>query len=158
MVALAHAGGGARRRSLAGYDRLAGEDPRLAELHGSLLSEMIKVQSGFMKSAPEAALSALTRMLPTHADRQHALAIVSSLIIIDEADADDPVVRMRDAIAAVMAVQPDGCERSSVNRQRGMMVHDHWSVRIKRTCCKRQATTTHWSDSRPRSPGGPADG
>jgi hypothetical protein len=108
MVALAHAGGGARRRSLAGYDRLAGEDPRLAELHGSLLSEMIKVQSGFMKSAPEAALSALTRMLPTHADRQHALAIASSLIIIDEADADDPVVRMRDAIAAVMAVQPDG--------------------------------------------------
>ena len=56
-----------------------------------------------MASAPEAALSALTRLLPNVADRRQALSIASALII-DETDADDPVVRMRDAISTVMAV------------------------------------------------------
>jgi hypothetical protein len=103
MVALAHAGAGTRRRSLAAYDGLVSRDVRLTDLHGPALSEMIKKQSGIMKSAPEAALSALSRLLPSRADRQKALAVASALMVI-EPDADAQVVRMRDAIAAVLAV------------------------------------------------------
>jgi hypothetical protein len=47
----------------------AGRDARLADLHGPALSDMIKKQSFIMKAAPEAALSALTRQLPSCADR-----------------------------------------------------------------------------------------
>jgi len=103
MVAMAHAGTGTRRRSLAAYDGLAGHDARLADLHGPALSDMIKKQSFIMKAAPEAALSALTRQLPRCADRQKALAIASALMV-READAGSPLIRMRDAIAAVLAV------------------------------------------------------
>lgn len=103
MVALAHAGSGTRRRSLAAYDGLAGRDVRLTDIHGSTLSEMIKKQSGIMKSAPEAALSALTCLLPCRADRQKALAIATALMV-REPDADAQVVCMRDAIAAVMGI------------------------------------------------------
>ncbi|MEE4113768.1 MAG: DUF3141 domain-containing protein, partial [Desulfobacteraceae bacterium] len=103
MAALAHAGTGTRRRSLAAYDGLASRDARLADLKGTALSEMIKKQSGFMKSAPEVALSALPRLLPRRSDRQKALAIASALMV-NEPDADEQVIRMRDAIAAVLAV------------------------------------------------------
>ena len=102
MVALAHAGSGTRRRSLAAYDGLASRDVRLAGLHGTALSEMIKKQSGFMETAPEVALSSLPRMLPLRADRQAALAIASALMV-NEPDADAQVIRMRDAVAAVLA-------------------------------------------------------
>ena len=101
MVALAHAGAGTRRRSLAAYDGLAGRDVRLADIHGRTLSEMIKKQSGIMKSAPEAALSALPCLLPCREDRQKALAVASALMV-NESDADPQVIRMRDAIAAVL--------------------------------------------------------
>ena len=67
------------------------------------LSEMIKKQSGIMKSAPEAALSALSCLLPSRADRQKALAIATALMV-REPDADAQVTRMRDAIAAVMGI------------------------------------------------------
>ncbi len=103
MVALAHAGSGTRRRRLAAYDALACQDPRLADLHGPALSEMIKKQSCIMASAPEAALAALTCLLPSRTDRQNALAIVSALMVT-AADADDQVVRMRDAIAAILSI------------------------------------------------------
>jgi hypothetical protein len=103
MVALAHAGADTSRRSLAAYDGLAGRDVRLTDIHGPALSQMIKKQSAIMKSAPEAALSALICLLPSRADRQKALAIASALMV-DEADAAPQVVRMRDAIAAVLAV------------------------------------------------------
>jgi hypothetical protein len=103
MVALAHAGTGTRRRSLAAYGGLSGRDDRLTGLHGATLSEMIKKQSGIMKSAPEAALSALTGLLASRADRQKALAIASALMVNDP-DADPQVIRMRDAIAAVMGI------------------------------------------------------
>jgi hypothetical protein len=103
MVALAHAGSGTRRRILAAYGGLAGLDVRLTDIHGSTLSEMIKEQSGIMKSASEAALSALTGLLPCRADRQKALAIASGLMVKD-LDADAQMIRMRDAIAAVMGI------------------------------------------------------
>jgi hypothetical protein len=103
MVALAQAGSGTRRRSLAAYDGLASRDVRLRDIHGPTLREMIKIQSGIMESAPEAALSALPRMLPNRTDRQQALAVASSLMV-NKPDADVQVIRMRDAIAAVMAV------------------------------------------------------
>ena len=103
MVALAHAGSGTRRRSLAAYDGLTGRDVRLTDIHGPTLSEMIKKQSGIMKSAPEAALSALPCLLPCRADRQKALAIATALMV-NEPDADAQVIRMRDAIAAVMGI------------------------------------------------------
>ncbi len=103
MVALAHAGTDTRRRSLAAYDGLAGRDVRLADLHGVRLGEMIKKQSRIMKSAPEASLSALSRLLPSQADRKKALAIASSLML-NASDADAQVVRMGDAIAAVLAM------------------------------------------------------
>ena len=103
MVALAHAGSGTRRRSLAAYDGLTGRDARLTDIHGPVLSEMIKQQAGIMKSAPEAALSALPCLLPCRADRQKALAIATALMA-REPDADAQVIRMRDAIAAVMGI------------------------------------------------------
>jgi hypothetical protein len=103
MVALAHAGSGTRRRSLAAYDGLAGRDIRLTDVHGATLSAMIKKQSAIMKSAPEAALSALPGLLPCRADRQKALAIAAALMV-NEPDSDPQVIRMRDAIAAVMGI------------------------------------------------------
>jgi hypothetical protein len=103
MVALAHAGSGTRRRSLAAYDGLARRDVRLAHLRGPVLSEMIKKQSSIMKSAPEAALAALPRLLHCRVDRQKALAVASALMV-NTLDADPHVIRMRDAIAAVLAI------------------------------------------------------
>ena len=103
MVALAHAGSATRRRSLAAYDGLTGRDVRLTDIHGPVLSEMIKQQSGIMKSAPESALAALPCLLPCRSDRQKALAIATALMV-REPDADAQVIRMRDAIAAVMGI------------------------------------------------------
>jgi hypothetical protein len=103
MVALAHAGADTSRRSLAAYDGLAGRDVRLTGLHGLALSQMIKKQSAIMASAPEAALSALSRLLPSRADRQKALAVASALMM-DGADPAPQALRMRDAIAAILAV------------------------------------------------------
>ncbi len=82
---------------------MTGRDVRLTDIHGPALSEMIKKQSGIMKSAPESALSALPRLLPCRSDRQKALAIASALMV-REPDADAQVIRMRDAIAAVMGI------------------------------------------------------
>jgi hypothetical protein len=103
MVALAQAGTDTSRRSLAAYEGLAKQDVRLGDLRGLALSQMIKKQSGIIKSAPEAALSALLRLLPSRADRQKALTVASELMEVG-ADADPRLVRMRDAIAAVLAV------------------------------------------------------
>lgn len=103
MVALVHAGAGTRRRSLAAYERLASRDARLVDLHGPTLSEMIKRQSGIIKNAPEAALAALPRLLSNLEDRQKALAIASALVA-NEDDAGADVIRMRDTIAAVLAI------------------------------------------------------
>ncbi|MFO7715807.1 DUF3141 domain-containing protein [Desulfosarcina sp.] len=101
MTALAHAGGGTRRRKLAAYDALAGQDIRLADLHGPALRSMVKMQSSLMAASPEAALAALTCLLPSRADRQKALAIAFGLMA-NETDAGPQLVRMRDAIAAVL--------------------------------------------------------
>jgi len=56
-----------------------------------------------MKSAPEAALAALPRLLHCRVDRQKALAVASALMV-NTLDADPHVIRMRDAIAAVLAI------------------------------------------------------
>ena len=104
MAALAHAGTGVRRQSLEAYETLAEKDARLAHLHDTVLSQMIKTQSCILDAAPEAALSGLNRLLPDPDDRQSALAIASA-VMIEEAGADKQVVRMRDTMAAILGIQ-----------------------------------------------------
>lgn len=107
MIALAHAGDGTRRRSLAAYDELAGQDSRLADLRGPALAALIKKQSCIMLSDPQAALGALPQLIPLTADQRRALAIASRLLV-NMADADPQVVRMRDTIATIFDQQPAG--------------------------------------------------
>ncbi|HSO20949.1 MAG TPA: DUF3141 domain-containing protein, partial [Desulfosarcina sp.] len=101
MAALVHAGSATRRRSLAAYASLADLDPRLAHLRGETLDQMVKTQYRLLRSAPEAALAALSRLLHLPEDRQQAVAIASSVIT----DADPKVKRMRGAIAAILGVE-----------------------------------------------------
>jgi hypothetical protein len=101
MAALTRAGTGTHRHSLEAYSVLVDQDDRLADLQGSVLSEMVKQQSSILESAPEAALAGLIRLLPDPTDRRTALAIASA-VLADEVVADGQVKRMHGAITAIL--------------------------------------------------------